>query len=314
MRRGSPVRRARGQGARPCGGRAGPSAIRRRRRARRSRQPSPHPPGPSPPCAPPQPPRAGPCALLRCVLVLAAASAAAAAAAAADAATDAVAPAVTLAAAPAAPPAAQQLAIVLAAAAAAAAVAAPTPAPPPPGPPPATPAQQLKALLALASAVDRRRAALGAKWTAAAGADGRFCAFPGVTCDAEGQVTRVSLFGAPLAGTLPPAAVLQQLPRLAALDLSQSLKGRRQGAGLRGPLPADWRKLAALKQLDLRWACDCRGARRPAAAAAVRLRRVARAPGTLSNPSLPPASGPHQTPSPRCAPSPTPRPRGVQRQ
>jgi hypothetical protein len=170
----------------------------------------------------------------------------------APAATGAAVPASTAAAAAAA----QQLKALLAlgaAGAAAAAVAAPA-APAPPALPAAPAVQQLRALLALASALDRRRASLAPRWTAEAGANGRFCAFPGVTCDTEGQVTRISLFSQPLAGTLPSGAVLAALPRLAVLDLSQPLQRRRQGAGLRGPLPADWRKLTALKQLDLRCA------------------------------------------------------------
>jgi hypothetical protein len=127
------------------------------------------------------------------------------------------------------------------------------------GAPPDTPGArgERAALLELAGVLHKSGApALG--WADPTGGD--HCTFRGVTCDAEGHVTGISLHGRAPGGALPPAALLARLPRLAALDLGQTFEQRDKGQGLAGPIPADWAALpASLRAIDLRCAGQGRG-------------------------------------------------------
>ena len=108
-------------------------------------------------------------------------------------------------------------------------------------------APQLRALLALKSALDRTNTLTS--WTPARGVNGGFCStfagvgFPGIKCDAGKNVIDINLYQMNLSGTLPPAEVLVGLPRLIALDFSET--------GIRGMLPANWSQLVQLEDIRM---------------------------------------------------------------
>jgi hypothetical protein len=104
----------------------------------------------------------------------------------------------------------------------------------------------MRALLAVGAAIDPSGSGLPS-WTAAKGANGGFCSFAGVACDAAYDVVKIDLTGSDLGkvggGTLPPASVLAGLPKLKAVRMWSSR--------LKGTLPQDWGTLGGLEEVSL---------------------------------------------------------------
>jgi hypothetical protein len=97
-------------------------------------------------------------------------------------------------------------------------------------------AAQLRSLLGLRAAVDRQGTLA---WSAERGADAGYCRFTGVTCDTQGDVSKIVLAQAKLGGTLPPASVLNGLSALTGIDLGAT--------SITGTLPSDWGTLVQLE-------------------------------------------------------------------
>jgi hypothetical protein len=89
---------------------------------------------------------------------------------------------------------------------------------------------QMQALLALAQSIDPD-GVLG--WNSSAqAATGGYCRWPGVTCLDGKLVALLEIKNKGLSGQLPPASVLQQMPALTSIILTNNNIG--------GTLPADW--------------------------------------------------------------------------
>ncbi|KIY96249.1 hypothetical protein MNEG_11713, partial [Monoraphidium neglectum] len=101
-------------------------------------------------------------------------------------------------------------------------------------------ATQLRSLLGLRAAVDRQGTLA---WSAEKGADAGYCSFYGITCDTQGDVSKIVLAQAKLGGTLPPASVLNGLSALTGIDLGAT--------SISGTLPSDWGALAQLEDIRI---------------------------------------------------------------
>ncbi|WIA14567.1 hypothetical protein OEZ85_003084 [Tetradesmus obliquus] len=82
-------------------------------------------------------------------------------------------------------------------------------------------------------------------WSVAAGTTSAYCAWTGVSCDGNMQVTAIEIWSVHttgLKGELPPAAAFEGLNSLTAFTLSQQ-------PGITGTLPADWSQLRQLQDV-----------------------------------------------------------------
>jgi hypothetical protein len=98
---------------------------------------------------------------------------------------------------------------------------------------------QMQGLLALAQSLDPTGELA---WNSSAeAATGAYCRWPGVTCLDGKLVALLDIKNKNLAGQLPPASVLQQLPALTSIVLTNNKIG--------GTLPADW---SVLRNMQVR--------------------------------------------------------------